>query len=134
MDGSKAATPTTAASVERDAGSSSILKLTLCAEAFTDPKDKYSINQHWLTDINADILIIWEGKSWTPGCYQEEEEEEEEINQSFWWSGLDMRNITQEKKSSLNQLQTAVERLFFNINYGEPLNKLISKLNTFQTP
>ena len=51
MDGSKAATPTTAASVERDAGSSSILKLTLYSEAFTDPKDKYSITQHWLTDI-----------------------------------------------------------------------------------
>lgn len=58
MDGSKAATPTTAASVERDAGSSSILKLTLCAEAFTDPKDKYSINQHWLTDITQKFFLL----------------------------------------------------------------------------
>lgn len=40
MDESKTAPPTTAASMERDAGSSSILKLAVWVEAFTNPKDE----------------------------------------------------------------------------------------------
>ena len=40
MDDSKATLPTTTASVKRDTGSWSMLKLSLCVEVFINPKDE----------------------------------------------------------------------------------------------
>ena len=38
----------------------------------------------------------------------------EEINRSFEWSGMDLRNITHERKSTFDQFQKAVLRVFLN--------------------
>ena len=52
----------------------------------------------------------------------------------FQWSALDLRNITPRKNEYLWPISESRLKGVFKLNYGEPLNKHMSKLKRYPNP
>ena len=89
----------------------------------TWPDELFIDSVHWLhlldSTVTASVIakqLSWKRKLTTIKSLKADVSSVSPLSErlSFEWSGMDLRNITKERKSAFDQLQKAVQRVFLN--------------------